>query len=305
MTVRFAIVTPAYQAEATLPEAIDSVLAQTSDDWEYVIVDDGSTDRTGEIAADAAAHDPRIRVISQPNAGCGAARAAGIDATGAPWIVRLDADDALCATYLECMAKSIDERPEFDIHASNGWHLYADGTHGPARPGHDYEREREFGFADMLVRNHVFSPATFSRRIYDIVGIRPDVFCEDLDLWLRALVVADARIAFSPEYLAQYRMSSGQMTADVVRTFDSREAIYRDLLDLQELTDEQRLLVEDAPERLASDRWIYERRTRMVSGGGRIGGERTARTLSRLIHRIGRPLRPLASRILRWFGVGR
>lgn len=305
MTPRFAIVTPAYQAEATLPRAIESVLEQTFADWEYVIVDDGSTDATGALAAQVAATDPRVRVIAQDNAGCGAARARGIEATTAPWIVRLDADDALLPPYLERMAAAIDRVPGYDIRACNGWHLFPDGTYAPARPGADYAQEREFTFADMLQRNHVFSPATFSRRIFDAVGIRSHVYCEDLDLWLRALAMADARIRFIPEFLAEYRVGSSQMTADAPAVFASREMIYRDLLTSTDLSEAQRELVKGALERLDSDRWIHARRSSVVGAIERRFGAGVARGVSRLIHRIGQVLRPLAVSLLKRFGGGR
>lgn len=84
---------PAFNAAATLSESLASVQAQTVDDLEILVVDDGSTDRTPEIAARASATDRRIRVIRQANAGVAAARNSGIgNATGA-WIAPIDADD--------------------------------------------------------------------------------------------------------------------------------------------------------------------------------------------------------------------
>ena len=84
---------PAYDAETTLSEALESLLAQTYSAWEAIVVDDGSTDRTAEIAAMFAARDERLRVVRQPNAGESAARNAGAAIAKSDWLVFLDADD--------------------------------------------------------------------------------------------------------------------------------------------------------------------------------------------------------------------
>ena len=67
MTV--SIITPTYNHEKFIGACLDSVRAQTDPDWEMIVVDDGSTDRTGDLVAAAAAADPRIRHVRQPNKG--------------------------------------------------------------------------------------------------------------------------------------------------------------------------------------------------------------------------------------------
>jgi glycosyltransferase involved in cell wall biosynthesis len=82
-----------YNGEAFLQEAIDSVLVQRFSDFELIIVDDGSTDRTAAIIAQC--HDPRLRVIRRPHSGLVAALNAGLAAARGKWVARQDADD-LC-----------------------------------------------------------------------------------------------------------------------------------------------------------------------------------------------------------------
>jgi glycosyltransferase involved in cell wall biosynthesis len=89
---RVAVIVPAYQAEATLGRAMESVLAQTFSAWEMVVVDDGSTDATADVAHSY--DDPRIRLLQQSNTGQPGARNAGIAAARAPLVAFLDADDA-------------------------------------------------------------------------------------------------------------------------------------------------------------------------------------------------------------------
>ncbi len=99
---------PAYNAAATIGEAIDSALAQTFPGFELVVVNDGSTDRTGEILAH---HGDRIRTIAQPNAGLSAARNAALKITRGEYIAFLDADDIWLPTMLERTTAILDAEP--------------------------------------------------------------------------------------------------------------------------------------------------------------------------------------------------
>jgi glycosyltransferase involved in cell wall biosynthesis len=84
------VIIPAYNAAATLPETLASVLAQRAVDLDVVVVDDGSTDGTGEVAAQLGAP---VRVIRQENAGVGAARNRGVDVARGRWVAFIDSDD--------------------------------------------------------------------------------------------------------------------------------------------------------------------------------------------------------------------
>src|SRR5262249_21298400 len=96
------VVIPAWNAERYLAETVRSVIAQTKRDWNLVIVDDGSKDRTREIALELKAEDPRISVICQRNGGLSAARNTGFDAVcdNSDSVLFLDADDVLEPTAL-------------------------------------------------------------------------------------------------------------------------------------------------------------------------------------------------------------
>lgn len=89
------IIVPAYNAGPWLPAAVRSVLAQTEQDWELVLVDDGSTDATPGLCDGYAASDPRIRVEHKENGGLSSARNYGLDVCHGEWITFLDADDVL------------------------------------------------------------------------------------------------------------------------------------------------------------------------------------------------------------------
>ena len=91
--LRFSIVTPLFNKAAYFPATIDSVVSQTFRDWEWIIVDDGSTDGSLALAQGAAARDARIRALTQPSSGPCTARNRGVREAGGEWLLFLDADD--------------------------------------------------------------------------------------------------------------------------------------------------------------------------------------------------------------------
>ena len=98
---KVSIIVPCYNQACYLPEALDSVLAQTYTDWECIIVNDGSPDNTDEVVQSYLVQDNRFKYIKQPNKGPAAARNAGIENSCGGFILPLDADDLIAPTYLE------------------------------------------------------------------------------------------------------------------------------------------------------------------------------------------------------------
>ncbi|MCF8257313.1 MAG: glycosyltransferase family 2 protein [Flavobacteriales bacterium] len=101
MSPRFSIVIPAYNRAELLKETIASVQAQSFEDWECIIVDDGSTDHTRQVVKQIACDDPRIRYVHQPNAERSAARNNGIRHSKGQYICFLDSDDRYLQQYLD------------------------------------------------------------------------------------------------------------------------------------------------------------------------------------------------------------
>jgi len=113
---RISVVTIVLDGERFLPEALDSVVAQTTPDWELVIVDDGSTDRTPEIAGALAAREPeRVRVVTHPgraNRGMSASRNLGVRESRGAYVTFLDHDDVMMPEKLREQAALLDDHPD-------------------------------------------------------------------------------------------------------------------------------------------------------------------------------------------------
>lgn len=102
---KISVIVPIYKTEATLRRCIDSVLKQSFQDFEIVLVDDGSPDRAGRIADEYAQNHSRIVVVHKHNAGLAEARRSGIDAASGEYIVPLDSDDDLPNDALEVLLR--------------------------------------------------------------------------------------------------------------------------------------------------------------------------------------------------------
>ncbi len=97
------VIVPVYKVEKYLNACVDSILNQTFEDYELVLVDDGSPDRCGEVCDEYASKDRRIKVIHQANAGLSAARNAGIARAAGGWITFIDSDDIVAEDYLRTL----------------------------------------------------------------------------------------------------------------------------------------------------------------------------------------------------------
>ena len=134
--MKFSVIIPLYNKAPYIRKALESVLAQTYADYELIIIDDGSTDGSAEIA-EAILQDPASRLIAlsphrlirQANSGVSAARNNGVAQAGGDYIAFLDADDWWEPTYLERMAQLIEDYPEAGLYASNYMYYKPGKTH--------------------------------------------------------------------------------------------------------------------------------------------------------------------------------
>lgn len=118
-TPLFSIITPTYNRAWILPKTAEHVLQQTFTNWEWIIVDDGSTDDTAEVVKKLAVQDSRIRYIYQKNAKQAAARQHGLEEARGEWIVYMDSDDEIYASFLERAHRFFQQNPAVAFATSN------------------------------------------------------------------------------------------------------------------------------------------------------------------------------------------
>lgn len=217
------VITPCYNHGHYLPHAVNSILAQTFTGWEAVIVDDGSTDNTREVAAQFT--DPRIRYIYQENRGLSAARNAGIRAAQGQFLAFLDADDEWEERFLEVCVRALAGQVEMTAAVTLSRFIDENGAVLPRTGGQVVNATR---FRDRLLEGGFFPPNTVLIRAEAVhaVGLFDEELTsvEDWDLWLR--ITADGGNLLSiAEPLARYRVSTGSMSTNAARMHANRMAV--------------------------------------------------------------------------------
>lgn len=240
------IIIPAFNAGQYLRECVMSVLAQTHHNLEAIIVDDGSTDSTSNIAESLAALDKRVKVIHRQNGGLSAARNTGIENAGGEYIGFVDADDAIHPRFIETALHEM---------GRTGADIFSCGI----------QRDDSSRWASAIPPAKAISPmkaietvlyqrsgmlCSVCTHIYKASAIGPERFTpgllyEDLDFFYRAFERATL-IAHSEARMYFYRITP----ASLLHTFDARR------LDVLDITDRISLRYRSVPDlaMAASDR---------------------------------------------------
>jgi glycosyltransferase involved in cell wall biosynthesis len=202
-----------YNGERFLAAAIDSVLAQTFGDFEFLILDDGSTDGTAQILRDYGFKDARIRPIIRENRGLVASLNQLLEEARAPLIARMDADDICRPERFALQVAFLEANPDHGVIGSWSEDIGEEDQSWPIGGADQPLTHAEFlhniRFGGPLL---VHPGVMYRRELVRAQGGYHKAFlhCEDLDLWLRLASVT--RIANLPLRLIRYRHYDGQVS---------------------------------------------------------------------------------------------
>lgn len=228
---RITVITPCYNSARFIQDTIGSVLRQDIADWEYILVDDGSSDGTGDLLAEAARTDPRLKLFPQANSGTGRARNLGAK-MGSPeskYLLFLDHDDLLEPSALRVLSEYLDAHPAVCVAGCQFQELNADGVPmgsktrsrwvpsllgipRPLRP-----REFETPFATFYCATGMGPFAMFRRSVYEEVGGWTTDFWphEDTDLFCKMALAG--RVHYLPDRLYRKRVHADNGLNDYER----------------------------------------------------------------------------------------
>jgi len=213
---------PAYNAEQYIQQSIESVINQTYQNWELLIINDGSADGTKQIADSYSAIDNRIFVINQENKRLGAARNAGIKAAKGEWLAFLDSDDLWHPDKLEKQIAYYEQNTNIDIIYTAGWTFNNNDLTvlkpyiiqiGICNAKQMYNLQYEgncIPVLSVIIKKNVVTKTGFQGEDLSIAG------CEDWDYWMRA-AKAGATFYGMEDKLFYYRRHDSNMSSDITK----------------------------------------------------------------------------------------
>jgi glycosyltransferase involved in cell wall biosynthesis len=243
VSVRVTVVVAARDAAQTLGGTLASIQAQTFEEWDVVVVDDGSQDATADVVRAASG---RIRLLhNETPQGPGAARNRAIREAAGALVATLDADDVWKPRYLESQVaayeRALASGRRVGVVCCDAELARDDGPTG-GRWSDRVGRVEEIGIENLLEENVVFTSVLMPRSVFLAVGgydENPALGVEDYDLWLRILE-ANWEIVMNPEVLAVYRLSADARSAKVARMAEGAALTLTKALARGALTKDQR-----------------------------------------------------------------
>ena len=208
------VIIPAYNAEKTIQETIESVVNQTFSDWELIVINDGSQDRTVDVVSQIT--DPRIKVFSYSNAGAPASRNRGFDNSLGQFIAFLDADDLWTTDKLESQLNALQLHPEAAVAYS--WTNYIDESGNFLKQGGHIICNGDV-YSKLLVRNFLengSNPLIKREAINEVGGFDESLKGgQDWELYLRLGEKYHFVAVEKPQIL--YRVSSNSISSNTIR----------------------------------------------------------------------------------------
>ncbi|AZN98282.1 glycosyltransferase [Mesorhizobium sp. M9A.F.Ca.ET.002.03.1.2] len=218
------IVVPAHNAEVTLARALDCLLDQEIMDWEAIVVDDASTDATAAIVAGYVEHDARFRTLSSCTYNAAGARNSGISTARGHWLMFLDADDWVDASFLAKMLAALEATPDAVAAYCGSRRVMPDGELTPSSIPTEVAIQPFETFARRCaIRTHTL--LVDRETIVELGGFDMSLrTCEDWDLWQR-LARLGKRWVMVDEPLAFYRASPNSLSRNSAQMLVDAEIV--------------------------------------------------------------------------------
>lgn len=201
---------PVWNGERFLKEAIDSILAQTFSDFEFIILDDGSTDSTLEIVRAYAASDSRVRLVQLEHGGIVVALNRGISEAKADWIARMDCDDIALPNRFEEQWSAIEKNPDAILCHT---HVHIVGEPQYVTPAGRFIRSKALLALRLCFQCPIIHPTVLLKKdaVIDCGGFVPaERHAEDYGLWGRLLMRGNVVGVAQP--LLQFRVHGGSIS---------------------------------------------------------------------------------------------
>lgn len=218
------VIVPVYKVEQFLPRCVDSLVAQTYQNLEIILIDDGSPDRCGEICDEYAKTDSRIKVIHKPNGGLSSARNAGIDVANGQYLAFVDSDDWVDT---DCYEKLLGLAQKYNVLLVCAGRYDVDGETGEETVGLCPEREEVIPGEELASRiftwNQVDSASgdkLYEKSLFDDIRYPLNVIMEDLPVTYRLALKAErCALGCFPVYHYYHRPGSITTTAFSEKAF--------------------------------------------------------------------------------------
>ncbi len=232
------VVIPTHNREDLIVPTIDSVRRQTLQQWECIVVDDGSTDHTREVVEAICRAEPRLRYVWQENSSAANARNHGLRLANGRYIVFLDSDDLFTPDRLEWQAAALEADPGAVIAYGDTWKFYHDKPHdGFLYLDGTTSMPQGDAFEALISNSSMYSPLIRTAAIREAGGFDVEIAsAEDWDMWLT--LARKGRVIYEPRVALHYRIHSGNKSANTLRNY--RCASYVVKKHLKDLPDKQR-----------------------------------------------------------------
>lgn len=212
--MKISIIIPVYNVEQYLRQCIDSVLAQTYADFEVLLINDGSTDKSGAICDEYATKDSRIKVFHKENGGVSSARNLGLDNANGQWIAFVDADDTIDNEYLHNLIEDFDEY-DLDVIYPQIQFMDASGNIGEVFDSWGERTQIEDGFTHKR-RGFIF--ALYNKNIIGNTRFNSAIVIGEDALFNIMIHSFARRITANPNAIYYYRKHSVSVTQNILIT---------------------------------------------------------------------------------------